>query len=298
MPAVKSSKKAAAAALSVEAPRLGVMSNLFRGSPSEVAKQTAGFGLESVQLLPQFPGLRIETAEDVSTKLCREMARPFLDEGLWIAGVTAATNFLDPDLKRRKTQIRRFDALLDHVRDFGAKHVIADAGTLLASRPWEDCPENHAEETFKLLVRRLRPSVALAQQAKVMVLLTADLTQALSSAQQMARLREELGPALGFVMEPASLCTRSMASNSKKPLREIFAAIGAAAPVAHAKDIRYANGHRSMPRCGTGTLDYREYLELLGASNPGGPLILEGITPAQLPETLDWFDRFFPADAE
>lgn len=296
MPRTK--KAAAQTTLAVEAPRLGVMSNLFRGSPAEVAKLAAGHGLESVQLLPQFPGLRIDSAEDATPKRCREMAQPFLDEGLWIAGITAATNFLDPEIKRRKAQVMRFDALLENLRHFGTKHLVTDAGTLLASRPWEDCPENHADETLKLLTRRLRPSVARAEQAKTMILLTCDLTQAVSSIKQMQRLSEDLGPALGFVMEPAGLCTRAMASASKKPLREIFAAVGAVAPVAHAKDIRFAGGHRSMPRCGTGTLDYREYLELLGTHQPGGPLIIEGITPAQLPETLDYFDRFFPSDAK
>jgi hypothetical protein len=59
------------------------------------------------------------------------------------------------------------------------------------------------------------------------------------------------------------------------------------------KDICITLFRRSRPRAGTGTLDYREFLELLGQYHPGGPLILEQITPAELRETLDFLDRFY-----
>jgi L-ribulose-5-phosphate 3-epimerase len=289
----RSKRKSVGPLVTAEPPLLGAMSNLFRGTPAEVAALFDRHGLECVQILPQFAGIHFETAADVTAKACKEIARPFRDAAVVVAAVSAHTNFVDPDVSRRKRQVARFEALLEHCRDLGARCIVTESGTLNASRPWDYHPENGLPESFAQLVRALKPMVAKAESLGVTLLIEPHLYHVVSSLEACVQLREALGPSLGFVMDPANVFTRSMASASKKPLRQFFAGIGDACPIAHGKDVRYHGSEWTTPRTGTGTLDYPEFLNLWGQHHPGAPLILEQITAAELEETIDFLDRLF-----
>jgi len=277
----------------VEPPAVGAISNLFRGSPAEVAAQFDRHGLECLQLLPQFAGQFFDSAADITTKACKEMAKPFKDAHLPIVAVSAHTNFVDPDAPRRRRQVARFEALLEHCRDFGSRCLVTESGTVNASRPWDFHQDNQQPSTFAQLVRALKPMVARAEALGVMILVEPHLYHVVGTLEAAVKLREALGPHLGFVMDPANVFTRSMASASKKPLRQYFAELGDACPIAHGKDVRYHGSEWTTPRAGTGTLDYPEFLTLWGQHHPGGPLILEQITAAELEETIDFLDRLF-----
>lgn len=287
-------KKQAKVKETARAPRLGAVSNLCKGTPEEVAGILHDYGLEAVQLLPSFEGVKFSGAEDITTKKCHQMADPFHDAELMVAGVSAHTNFIDPERSRRKKNIKRFDALIEHCGDFGVDYLVTETGTLAPSRPWDDVAENHAPATFAAFLDAARPSVKLAETVGVKILFECHLYHVVSSAAQAARVREELGEAVGFVMDPANLFTRGMIASSPKQLQEIFKAIGADSPVAHAKDVRYVGGELTTPRAGTGSLDYKTFLELLDQYQPECPLIIEQIRPAELRETMDFIDRFFP----
>ena len=274
-------------------PLLGTLSNLFRGDPEQVAAHLLGYGLESVQILPNFPSFKFQTAADFTTKACKDAAAPFLTSELTVAAISAHTNFIDPDRARRKKQVKRFDALIEHCGDFGTKYLVTESGTLHPAHPWEDFPDNHAEETFAALVDAMKPSMKLAEKAGVEVLIEGHLYQVVSSTDQAKKLREELGDHLGFVMDPANYFSRGMISSSTKQLKDIFKAIGKFSPVAHAKDVHYVGGDLNTPRAGTGSLDYKTFLELLDEYQPECPLILEQIRPEELRETIDFIDRFF-----
>ena len=286
-------KKQAKLDASVEAPRLGALSNLFGGSPDDVAAIFANYRLESVQILPNFPQLRLAEASDVTTAACESMGRPFQGAEVTVAGVSAHTNFVDPDKRRRKRMTKRFDALIEHCHDFGTKYLITETGSLNAARAWEDYPDNHTPETLESFIRAIEPSIKLAEKSGVVVLLEAHIYHVVDSAERALKVRGELGEAVGFVMDPPNFFTRALANAPKKSLRDLFAAIGPAAPVAHGKDVRYTGSDLTTPRAGTGTLDYFEFLILLSQYQPGAPLILEQIRAEELRETVDFIDRFF-----
>ncbi|MFO0944789.1 MAG: sugar phosphate isomerase/epimerase family protein [Planctomycetota bacterium] len=287
------SKKQAKVEGSVRPPRMGVMSNLFRGDPEEIAHLLLNFRLESVQILPNFPSLRFATKEDITPQQCKRAAEPFLNAELVVAGISAHTNFVDPDKRRRKRMIQRFDALIECCQDFGTTYVVTETGTLNTDHPWEDYSDNHKPETLAAFIEALKPSAKLAKKAGVTILLEGYLYHVVSTVQEALHVREELGESIGFVMDPGNYFTRGMANSAKKHLKDIFTAIGPYAPIAHAKDVRYAGGELTTPRAGTGILDYKEFLELIDQFQPECPLIIEQIRPEELQETLDFIDRFF-----
>lgn len=286
-------RKAAGPLIAVEPPMLGAMSNLFRGTAAEVAALFDQHGLECVQILPQFKDAMFESVADITAKACKSIGKAFKDAAISVVAVSAHTNFVVPDSSRRRRQIARFEAFLEHTRDFGARCIVTESGTANAARPWDYHPDNALPETFASLVKHLKPLVAKAEQLGVMILIEPHLYHVVGSVEVAVKLRDALGPHLGFVMDPPNLFTRSMASASKKPLRHLFAELGPVSPIAHGKDVRYHGNEWTTPRAGTGSLDYSEFLILWGQHHPGGPLILEQITAAELEETIDFLDRLF-----
>lgn len=279
---------------SVAPPQLGVVSNLFGGGPEEVANLILEYELEAVQILPSFPGIRFPDAAAVTTAACQKIGKPFIDARLTIAGVSAHTNFVDPDRRRRKKMIQRFDALVEHCKDFGASHVVTETGTLNPDHPWEDFSENHTTAALEAFLEAIAPSVRLAEKLGVTILLEGYVNHVISTGKIAASVRERLGESVGFIMDPANFFTKGMVVSSKKHLKTLFEEIGANAPVAHGKDVRVVGAQVATPRAGSGAMDYYEFLTLLSEYQPGAPLILEQLRPEELRETVDFIDRFFP----
>lgn len=274
-------------------PRLGAHSNLFRASPEDVANMFLNYGLESIQILPNFPNIRFDDAASVTTQACVQVGKPFQDANLVIAGVSAHANWLDPDRARRKQFVKRFDAIIEHCQDFGASRVVTESGTLHPSHPWEDYADNHKPEALDLFIKNLAPSVKLAQKGGVTILIEGYLYHVIDSIPSALRVREEFGETVGFVMDPANFFSRGMISQPKKQLTELFKNLGPFAPIAHGKDVRYVQGELTTPRAGTGSLDYKLFLELLDQYQPECPLIFEQIRPEELRETIDFISRFY-----
>lgn len=277
----------------IQPPLLGAVSNIFRGDPEEIANALSGYGLEAVQILPNFPSLKFATKEDITTPRCRRVAEPFADKGIDVAAVSAHTNFLDPDRPRRRKAIQRFDALIEHCQDFGTNYLVTESGTLSPAHPWDDCADNHTPAAFDAFIENLKPSVRLAEANGVTILLEGYLYHVLNKVSLAEMARERLGDAIGFVLDPANYFSRGMISSADRQLKEIFRVIGPHAPVAHAKDVRYLGGELTTPRVGTGTLDYKVFLELLDEHQEGCPLIFEQLRLEELQESIDFIDRFF-----
>lgn len=274
-------------------PLLGVLSNLFRGDPPEVAEKVDDYSLEAVQLVPRFATQRFSAASEVTPASCQAMVQPFLDRNIIIAAVSAHTNLLDPDDARRERSGQLLTALIDHCGHFACRYLVTETGTLSPERPWQDNPENHTDATFALFLDRLAPFAERAQAAGVSLLLEGHLAQVVDSLDKALEVRKRLGSAIQFVMDPVNYMTRGMASSTTKQLPKLFAAVGEFSPIAHAKDIRYTGGEMATPRAGLGTLDYKTYLELLHQYQPDAPLILEQLGPEHLRETIDFLDGFF-----
>lgn len=285
-------KKVAPREAVLSPPRLGAMSNLFRGTPEQVVAFFLDYGLESVQLLPMFLDLRLASAADVTTTHCAAMSAPFLGAALHIAAVTAHTNFLDPDRPRRREMVKRFDALIDHCHDFGTHYLVTESGTLNPEHPWNDFTENHTAAALSALIKALAPSVKLAEKAGVVILIEGHRHHLVGTLEQARQVRETLGESIGFVMDPVNYFTRTMVGSSKRFLQQIFEALGDAAPVAHAKDVRVSGTSVATPRAGNGNLDYPTFLELLDRYQPNCPLILEQIQAHELRETIEFIDQF------
>lgn len=278
---------------SVEPPLLGAMSNLWRGTPAEVAALFSRYGLDSVQLLPSLGGSQQTDVKELTPKACRSLVEPFLELKIHIAALTAHVNLVDPEIRRREKSIRRFCSLIERCPNFETRYLVTETGTVNPSNPWEDAEQNHAPATFSAFMDALRPCAKLAEETGVVILLEGDRRHVVATMQDAKRVREEFGESVGFVLDPVNYLAQTSASGAKKWLRDIFETIGPWSPIAHAKDVRLTGGEHTAVRAGSGGLDYKDFLEQLHHIHPGCPLIMEQVRPEEIRETIDFIDRFF-----
>jgi sugar phosphate isomerase/epimerase len=94
---------------------------------------------------------------------------------------------------------------------------------------------------------------------------------------------DEIGsPHLKVTIDPANIFHAGQLPRMKEVLEEAFALLGNDIALAHAKDLD-RDGDAGHKAAGEGLLDYGLYLRLLHAHRFNGPLLLHGLTRAQVP---------------
>ena len=220
-------KRPARVAATVAPPRVGAISNLFRGNPEAVATLFHRYGLESVQIQPT---LGRQESMEFTPSICRAMSQPFMDADIMIAGVSAYTNFVDPDISRRRRLIKKFDSLIEHCQDFGTQYLITESGTLDPEHPWNDFAENRTPGRSHGIQKESRSFGETCPKRRGS---RSDQRLPLSRVHSMdiaLAIHEHFGDSVGFVMDPANYFTRNMITASTSFLRNIFKSWGASPP--------------------------------------------------------------------
>src|SRR5262249_61207141 len=102
-------------------------------------------------------------------------------------------------------------------------------------------------------------------------------------AQKARRVLDEIAsPFLKVTFDAANLFHAGELPRMKEILDEAFALVGKEIVLAHAKDLDH-DGDAGHKPAGHGKLDYDQYLALLHASRFPGPLLLHGLSEAQVP---------------
>ena len=109
------------------------------------------------------------------------------------------------------------------------------------------------------------------------------MNNVVDSAQKARRLLDEIGsPFLKVTMDPANLFHAGELQRMREILDEAFALVGKDVVLAHAKDLDH-DGDAGHKAAGQGKLDYDRYLSLLRTYRFRGPLLLHGLSEAQVP---------------
>lgn len=271
---------------------LGVPTHLFRGPPAAVAETIRAQGLTCVQLTPNFPGLAFRDPGQITPERCRLAAAPFLDAGLCVACVGGSAHLLDPDLERRHRGVLRLHALLRHARDFGAAHVLTETGSLNPESPWQPYPANRSPEAWEELRLLVAEALRVAADQGVTLLLKPGPAHVVATAADALRLRQELAhPALGFVLDPAVELAETPPAAWPAALERLFAQLGDAAHLLHAKDLRLVDGAVTLPHAGRGLIDYALVARLLRRCPRAVPIILEHLRPADVAEARAYLEQ-------
>ena len=103
------------------------------------------------------------------------------------------------------------------------------------------------------------------------------------------RLLDEVGsPHLKVVLDAANLIRPGELDRQARTLGRAFELLGGELVLAHAKDVL---DDGTVVAAGQGGLDYARYVSLLRAAGYDGPLVLHGLTPAEVPASVAFLER-------
>ena len=275
--------------------QVGIFTHYFRYDVRETARRIRRLGFQTVQLVPSSSN-GFERAKEV-----------LAEEGLGIAAISGYVNVVAPDLDRRRTGREHLHALLRDARTLGSPYVVTETGTCHPTDDWAPHPDNGRPQTYDLLVENVMEAAALARDHGATLLLEPSVGNVIDTPAKAARLLRDVGsPAVGLVADPANYVDGGNLEKSNELLEDLFAELGPAIRLAHAKDFRRFDGiarevhfHATdpalyggveYPAAGLGDLDYDRYVTLLRRHCPDVPFILEHLDESDAARAKSFID--------
>jgi sugar phosphate isomerase/epimerase len=153
---------------------------------------------------------------------------------------------------------------------------------------WRWHPGNVSREAWTTLVANMKTLVEIADRHEVNLAFEPEVSNVVNTACKARRLLDEVGsPWLKVVIDPANLFRQGELPRMREIIDEAFELLGPDIVLAHAKDLS-RDGEAGHEAAGQGVLDYDCYLHLLQKHGYNGPLILHGLSEAQVPASVDF----------
>jgi sugar phosphate isomerase/epimerase len=148
---------------------------------------------------------------------------------------------------------------------------------------WRRHPENDSREAWEDLVSSIGAACRIAEENGVTIAFEPEVSNVIDSAQKARRLLDQMQSLhLKVVIDPANIFHKGELPRMREILDEAFALLGDDIVLAHAKDLN-EDGEAGHEAAGEGLLDYDRYVSLLSNAAPEVPLILHGLSEAQVP---------------
>jgi sugar phosphate isomerase/epimerase len=275
--------------------QVGIFTHYFPLGIREAARRIRRLGFQTVQLVPS------------SSAGSEQAGKVLAEEGLEIAAISGYVNLVAPDPEKRRKGREDLHALLRDARRLGSPYVVTETGTRHPDDDWAPHPDNGLPEIYGLLVESIAVTAALARDHGAMLLLEPSAGNVIDTPAKAARLLRDVGsPAVGLVADPANYVDGSNLEKSNELLEALFAEVGPAIRLAHAKDFRRFDGiarevhfHSTdpalyggveYPAAGLGDLDYDRYVALLRRHCPDVPFILEHLDESDAARAKSFID--------
>jgi sugar phosphate isomerase/epimerase len=266
--------------------RLGIFAKTFvRPTLAATLDAVRAHGLDCVQFnlscaaLPPLP-------ERIDPGVCRRVRDELNARGITMAAISGTCDLIHPDAERRHDGLRRLRVLIEACPALGTSIVTLCTGTRDPDDPWRRHPDNDTPEAWRDLVASLRALLPAAEDVGITLAFEPEVANVVDRAQKGRRLLDEIGSSrLKVVMDAANLFHAGDLARMREVLDEAFALLGRDVVLVHAKDLS-RDGEAGHEAAGTGLLDYDSYLAHLRRAGFDGPLILHGLTEAQVPAAV------------
>ena len=239
-------------------------------------------GLDCAQLSMACVGLPA-MPDEIAPELVARIVREAGARGIRFASLEGTFNMSHPDADQRRLGLRRLRVLAAACRPLGTSKIHLCTGTRDRNSMWRRHPDNDSPEAWRDMVACVREATDIARQAGVTLAFEPEVNNVVDSAQKARRLLDEIGsPHLKVTMDAANIFHAGELARMSEVLDRAFALIGKDIVLAHAKDLS-RDGDAGHEAAGHGKLDYDRYLSLLHAYGFRGPILLHGLTEAQVP---------------
>jgi sugar phosphate isomerase/epimerase len=263
--------------------RIGVLLGTFRsGTLTERLDAVKASGLDCVQLSMDCAGLTM-MPDEITPELAKQIRQAAAERDITLASVAGTFNMCHPDAEHRQTGLRRLRVLAAACKPMGITKIHLCSGTRDRTSMWRRHPDNVTPEAWRDMAACMREAAAIARQYRLTLAFEPEVNNVVDSAKQARRLMDEIGsPYLKVTLDAANLFHAGELPRMSEILDEAFALIGRDVVLAHAKDLDHDGDAGHLP-AGHGQLDYERYVTLLHQHRFRGPLLLHGLSAAQVP---------------
>ncbi len=273
----------AATALAADSasPQIGILlsTTYTTGTLEERLDEAKAHGLACVQVSMGCAGLP-EMPDAIPAGLPERFRREAAARELMVASVTGTFNMCHPDAEQRRLGLRRMRVIAEA---FPQLPIHICTGTRNPQSMWRNHPDNKSAEAWRDMAACVREAAEIARQTKSVLAFEPEVNNIVDSARKARQIMDEIGSAhLKVTMDPANIFPAGSLPRMKEILEEAFSLVGRDIVLAHAKDLDH-DGDAGHKAAGEGLLDYELYLRLLRAQRFSGPLLLHGLSRAQVP---------------
>jgi sugar phosphate isomerase/epimerase len=263
--------------------QIGILLGTF-GGPTLEARLDAvkNCGLDCIQLSLDCAGLPA-MPEKIPGELLDSIRRAAATRGITMASLQGTFNMSHPDAEHRRTGLRQLRVLAEACRPLGISKIHICTGTRDRDNMWRRHADNDTPEAWRDMTACVREATEIARQANVVLAFEPEVNNVVDSAKKSRRLLDEVGsPHLKVTMDAANLFHKGELAHMSEILDQAFALLGKDIVLAHAKDLDHDGDAGHLP-AGHGKLDYERYLSLLHGCGFKGPILLHGLSAAQVP---------------
>ncbi|MCZ6676689.1 MAG: sugar phosphate isomerase/epimerase [Candidatus Poribacteria bacterium] len=262
--------------------QIGIMARtLARPTLEEELDAVVDHGIHCVQFGLASAGLP-ELPEHIDPELCDSIRKEMDARNITMAAISGTYNMIHPDKKQRADGLRKLRVLASACDRLGTSVITLCTGTRDPKSMWRRHPENDSPAAWKDLVASMRQAVQIAEECRVTLAFEPEVANVVDSANKARRLLDEMGsPYLKVVIDGANIFHTGELPRMRDILDEAFSLLGADIALAHAKDLD-RDGEAGHLAAGEGLLDYDHYLSLLDTIGFDVPVILHGLSEAQV----------------
>ncbi|HEY4389639.1 MAG TPA: sugar phosphate isomerase/epimerase [Ktedonobacteraceae bacterium] len=260
--------------------QLGIFAKTFpRLTLEETFHAAVEHGLRCVQFNMACAGLS-SLPDHIENDVVDRIRKAATTREITIAAVSGTYNMIHPDHEQRQVGLQRLRVLVSACKGMGTSVVTLCTGTRDPEDMWRWHPENTSSQAWEDLLRSMDAALHIAEEEDVTLAFEPERANVINTASKGRALLDAIqSPRLKVVIDPANLIVPGNSRQIHRVLDEAFDLLGKDIVLAHAKDRSLDDTFRAA---GKGVLDYDHYLRLLKAAAFDGPLILHGLTEAQV----------------
>lgn len=261
---------------------IGILTTTFTQHTLDgVLDAVAARGIRHVQFDLSAAGVE-SLPENVAPELASQIRAALQARGITMSAVSGTFNMIHPDAAQRADGLKRLRALAASCEALGTGVITLCTGTRNTASMWRSHPDNQTAEAWSDLRASMKAAARIADEFKVVMAFEPEVNNSVDSASRARRIIDETGsPRIKVVMDGANVFHRGELPRMRDILSQAFELLNGHIALAHAKDLDHDGDAGHLP-AGQGVLDYDCYLSLLKNSGYSGPIVLHGLSEAQI----------------
>ncbi len=262
--------------------QIGIMSRTFaRATLEEELDAVANHGISCMQFGLSSAGVT-ELPTHIDVDLCHKIREEMSSRNITMTALSGTYNMIHPDLQQRADGLRNLRVLASACDQLGTSVITLCTGTRDPNSMWRRHPDNDSPEAWDDLVISMRQAIQVAEEYQVTLAFEPEVANVVDSAIKARRIIDQIGsPYLKVVMDGANIFHAGELPRMREILDEAFALLGEHIAFAHAKDLD-RDGEAGHLAAGKGLLDYDQYLSLLNDIDSDIPIVLHGLSEAEV----------------